>query len=177
MIKINLATDETVREPLPAYLKGLKQESLNDLSWTDPALGVQDFGWWPEELSDTPIDTNTQKYGAEILTPDVVRKVVVTSHEVVTLTAEEQTAIVDVAKVKQDLANKAACTNYIHSFYPPEKQDSAGIGGVYDMATVDAMALFIASCVAEEDRVCALLYAATTIPELQLVESPTWPSL
>ncbi len=40
------------REPIPAFLIGLTPESLLDLSWTDPQLGVQDCAWWPEENGD-----------------------------------------------------------------------------------------------------------------------------
>lgn len=87
MIKVqnNIPT----REALPQFLIGLRPESLLDLSWTDPALNVQDCAWWPEEYQDDPIDTATHKYGAEILTIDSERKVVVVSHEVVALTQEE----------------------------------------------------------------------------------------
>lgn len=84
-IKNNTAT----REALPQFLVGLLPVSLLDLSWTDPQLNVQDCAWWPEENADTPIDANTQKYGAEILTLDAGRKVVLVSHEVLPLTVEE----------------------------------------------------------------------------------------
>lgn len=43
------------REPLPDFLYGLLPESLADLSWTDPALGVQDLAWWPEENTEGPL--------------------------------------------------------------------------------------------------------------------------
>jgi len=49
MKKVNLKTKEITSEALPKCLKGLKQESLNDLSWTDKALGFQDYGFWREQ--------------------------------------------------------------------------------------------------------------------------------
>jgi len=47
MVKID--NNNAAREPIPLFLQGLLPESLVDLSWTDPALGVQDCAWWPEE--------------------------------------------------------------------------------------------------------------------------------
>lgn len=91
MIKIHNNTPG--REALPQFLQGLTQESLADLSWTDPALGVSNYAWWPEESGDTSIDSTTHKYGVEILTLDTERKVVVVSYEIVALTVEEMTAI------------------------------------------------------------------------------------
>lgn len=34
-------------EPLPAELVGLQAESLTDLDWTDPALGLHGHAYWP----------------------------------------------------------------------------------------------------------------------------------
>jgi hypothetical protein len=79
MIKIqnNIAT----REPLPQFLVGLQQETLLDLSWTDPALGVQDCVWWPKE-DVSPALEQFQVYGEETLTIDTERKVVVVTRAV-----------------------------------------------------------------------------------------------
>lgn len=66
MIKIqnHIAT----REPLPQFLVGLASESLRDLSFTDPQLGVQDCAWWPER-DETPELGSDQTYdGTETLT-------------------------------------------------------------------------------------------------------------
>src|SRR5574337_86795 len=66
MIKVqnNIAT----REPLPSFLQGLASESLADLSWTDPQLGVQDCAWLPERDA-TPALGQDQTYdGTEVLT-------------------------------------------------------------------------------------------------------------
>ena len=70
MKKVNLTTKEVTNEALPKFLKGLKQESLNDLSWTDEALGVQPYGWWIDRDVST-IDNKTQVFdGTESYTLD-----------------------------------------------------------------------------------------------------------
>ena len=86
MIKVqnNLPT----REPVPQFLRGLAPESLADLSWTDPALGVSDAAWWPED-DQSPALGEFQRYGAETLTVDAERRVVVVVREVVPWSAEE----------------------------------------------------------------------------------------
>lgn len=87
MIKVqnNVAT----REALPDFLMGLAAESLLDLSWTDPALGVQDCAWWPEDVEVPTYDPETHKVGDELLTIDVEAKVVRVTYAVVPLTPEE----------------------------------------------------------------------------------------
>ena len=62
-VKNNTAT----REPLPDFLQGLAPESLTDLSWTDPALGVQDCAWLPE-VDQSPALGKYERYGEETLT-------------------------------------------------------------------------------------------------------------
>ena len=89
MIKIKDGTAS--REPLPDFLYGLGLESLADLSWTDSALGVQDCAWWPEENTDGELGTN-KKWGAEVLTLDADRKVVIVTHKQVNMTAKEKAA-------------------------------------------------------------------------------------
>lgn len=76
-VKNNTAT----REPIPQFLRGLAAESLADLSWTDPALGVQDMAWWPEEDQSAPLG-EFERYGSETLTVDTQRKVVVVTRAV-----------------------------------------------------------------------------------------------
>lgn len=78
MFKIQNNT--ALREPLPAFLSGLSQESLYDLSWTDPALGVQDAAWWPEERNWTELQEG-ERYTDEVLTIDHDRKVVVSTRQ------------------------------------------------------------------------------------------------
>lgn len=70
------------REPLPDFLVGLMPESLADLSWTDPSLGVQDCAWWPAD-DQSPVLGANQVYGVETLTIDTARKVVVVTRTVV----------------------------------------------------------------------------------------------
>lgn len=79
------------REPLPDFLYGLLPESLADLSWTDPALGVHDCTWWPEEDVSGELGTN-KKWGAEVLTIDAARKVVKVARKQVAMTAAEKAA-------------------------------------------------------------------------------------
>ena len=74
MIKVQNNT--ATRDPIPTFLMGLKPESLLDLSWTDPALGVADCMWWPEEDQSAPLG-QLEVYGSETLTIDADRKVVV----------------------------------------------------------------------------------------------------
>jgi len=83
-VKNNTAT----REPIPHFLVGLAAASLADLSWTDPALGVSDCAWWPED-DHSPALGEFERYGNETLTPDPERRVVVVVREVVPWTAEE----------------------------------------------------------------------------------------
>lgn len=63
------------REPLPQFLRGLDPESLADLSWTDPALGVSDCAWWPEEVVHVDLP-DFHKWSGETLTPVKSRKVI-----------------------------------------------------------------------------------------------------
>lgn len=86
MIKVqnNIAT----REPIPAFLIGLAPESLADLSWTDPALGVSDCKWWPE-VDQSPVLGEYERYGDETLTVDSANKRVIVVRAVVPWSAEE----------------------------------------------------------------------------------------
>lgn len=86
MIKVqnNIAT----REPLPSFLIGLAPESLADLSWTDPALGVSSAAWWPE-VDQSPALGEYQRYGDETLTVDAANKQVIVVRSVEPWSAEE----------------------------------------------------------------------------------------
>lgn len=92
-VKNNIAT----REDLPKFLQGLKPESLLDLSWTDSALGVSDCAWWPELDESAPLG-QYERYGAETLTPDPGRQVVVVVREIVSWTEEEITQDLEARK-------------------------------------------------------------------------------
>jgi hypothetical protein len=99
MVKVE--SGKASRVDLPDFLKGLASESLLDLSWTDPALGVQGSAWWPEENGDGELGTD-KKWGAEVLTLDADRKVVIVTHKQVNMTAAEKAA--------RDTAIQAATT-------------------------------------------------------------------
>ncbi|MDH1590673.1 hypothetical protein, partial [Stutzerimonas stutzeri] len=71
MVKVQNNTP--TREPIPSFLRGLAPESLADLSWTDPTLGVSDCAWWPEE-DQSPALGEFERYGAETLTVDAERR-------------------------------------------------------------------------------------------------------
>lgn len=86
MIKVQSNT--ATREQIPPFLHGLAPESLADLSWTDPALGVSDCAWWPED-DQSPALGEFERYGDETLTVDPERRVVVVVREVVPWSAEE----------------------------------------------------------------------------------------
>jgi|694.fasta_scaffold00352_14 hypothetical protein len=86
MIKIHNNTP--TREDIPSFLQGLKQESLYDLSWTDPNLGVSDCRWYPEVDESLPLTYN-QKYDGEVLTVDEENKLVKVVKNIVSLTEEE----------------------------------------------------------------------------------------
>ncbi|WP_062538138.1 DUF4376 domain-containing protein [Pseudomonas abietaniphila] len=87
MVKVE--NGKATRVDLPDFLKGLAPESLLDLSWTDPALGVQGSGWWPEENADGELGAN-KKWGVEVLTLDTDRNVVMVTHKQVNMTAAEK---------------------------------------------------------------------------------------
>lgn len=76
------------REPVPQFLIGLAPESLADLSWTDPNLGVSDCAWWPE-VDQSPALGEYERYGAETLTVDAVNKQVLVTREILDWSAEE----------------------------------------------------------------------------------------
>ena len=93
MVKVENNT--ATREPIPDFLDRKDtpeaRASLLDLSWTDPALGVQDAAWWPEEDTSGELGMN-KKWGAEVLTLDTERKVVLVKRKQVAMTAGEKAA-------------------------------------------------------------------------------------
>ena len=84
-IENNVAT----RSAIPSFLVGLAPSSLSDLSWTDPALGVQNIKFYSEYNNDSIIDHNTQMYGNEIVEIDDENQRVIVSHEVVSIPEEQ----------------------------------------------------------------------------------------
>lgn len=89
MLKINLTNKEVTRVELPSFLKGLEQESLNNLSWADADYEVTNFGWWVEkDESSTP--TEFQKYSDnETYRLDETNKIIYVTKEIVSLTSDE----------------------------------------------------------------------------------------
>ena len=89
MIKVNILAEPpfAYRDPIPDELKGLSNSTLQNLQ-TELNPVPQEFvgvEWWIENYENTPHDTETHKYGAEILTPDVATKTVNISYEIVAL--------------------------------------------------------------------------------------------
>jgi len=78
-----------------------------------------------------------------------------------------------ITKVSQ---NRAACEGHITSIYPLTKQSSMSLG-IYPAEDKAIMIVFIQACIAEENRVALLIDATTTKEELELVESPVWPTV
>lgn len=83
------------REPIPDFLdrSGTPEAlaALLDLSWTDPALGVQSAAWWPEENTEGELGAN-KKWGGEVFTLDTERQVVKVARKQVAMTAAEKAA-------------------------------------------------------------------------------------
>jgi hypothetical protein len=90
MIKIQNQT--ATHEPIPVFLLGLEIESLVDLSWTDPALGVSDCAWWPEHDASAPLG-QFETYGDETLTIDAENKRVVSIRAVLPMPQEQIDAL------------------------------------------------------------------------------------
>ncbi len=111
MIKVenNIAT----RESLPTFLQGLHEQSLVDLSWTDPALGVSSSMWWPEENQSLPLG-QFQKYGTETLTPNTTLKVVVSVCDVVPMDQDEIDSLTanQAQSVRSERTNKLSKTDW-----------------------------------------------------------------
>lgn len=84
-VKNGIAT----REAVPYFLLGLLPESLADLSWTDPSLGVSDCAWWPE-IVELPALGRFEKYGDEYFEIDADAKTVTVRRHVVDMSEEEK---------------------------------------------------------------------------------------
>lgn len=95
MIKIQNNT--ATREPIPVFLQGLAPESLADLSWTDPALGVQDCKWLPED-NQSPALNEYERYGDETLT--IADGKVISTRAVVPWSAEEIAANIEAKRIQ-----------------------------------------------------------------------------
>lgn len=111
MIKIQNNT--ATREPIPAFLQGLAPESLADLSWTDPALGVSDAAWWPE-VDQSPALQQHERYDAETLTIDADNQQVIVVRSVVPWTQAEIDAETagQAAQVRAERNSKLAASDW-----------------------------------------------------------------
>ena len=128
---IRVKNQTATREPLPQFLLGLAPESLADLSWTDPALGVSDAAWWPEEVT-YPEVPDGYKLGDETLTVDVERRVVLVTYDVVPKTQEELEA------EQQALGTRITRLAFLSRFTDEEAValDLASIGATVEAATL-----------------------------------------
>lgn len=111
MIKIQNNT--ATREPIPAFLQGLAPESLADLSWTDPALGVADAAWWPE-VDQSPALQRHERYDAETLAIDADNQQVIVVRSVVPWTQAEIDAetAAQAAQVRSERNSKLAASDW-----------------------------------------------------------------
>lgn len=76
MFKINLKTQEVIREELPQFLIGLDKASLVDLSWIDEALGLKGYGYFEEVDNSQDISETTTYDGTEALHVNMDLKIV-----------------------------------------------------------------------------------------------------
>ena len=115
MIKVNTATLEATREPVPTALKGLTAETLRNLQTElNPVpADYTDIEYWPE-VDISPTLTETQKYGAETLTAVLADKTVERNQAVVDKTSEELEAEADAlaAGIRNDRDQRIALTDW-----------------------------------------------------------------
>lgn len=92
MFKINLKTQEAIREELPQFLVGLDKVSLADLSWVDETLGLKDYGYF-EEVDASHSLSETETYdGTESLHVNMGLKLVEVERGIRAKTVEELAA-------------------------------------------------------------------------------------
>ena len=92
MIKVDLSSMTAERAAIPDVLTGLASQSLQDLSWTDRSLGLQNYAWWPA-VDHSPALGEFERYGAETLTVDADNMRVVVTRAVIAWTQDEIDAI------------------------------------------------------------------------------------
>ena len=173
MIKVNTKTYAALREPLPRKLKGLTEQTLQNLQTElNPVPeDLIDIEYWPENHINVDYDPAISKITGETLEADSDTKQVNVTPIISPLTLAE----VDAIRVGIQNANKADCTACILAAYPEPIQRSAALG-VYPQATVDLISAYIAACIAEENRVFDLLEVATAAT-LPIIEAPVWPEV
>jgi hypothetical protein len=153
MIKVK--TQTATREPIPAFLLGLAPESLADLSWTDPSLGVSDCKWLPDQ-DDSPALKQFESYGDETLA--VGDGVVIVTRAVVPWTQAE----IDAAKAKQAEAVKSeiidATQKRLDDFAQTRNYDGILSACTYATSAVPKFATEGQYCVEVRDTTWAALY-------------------
>lgn len=90
LIEVNTQTLETTRGPIPKNIIGLKPESLQNLQTElDPVPeDLLNREWWPEVVEPQTL-ASSEKFGAEVLTPDTQTKTVKVSRIVEQKTTED----------------------------------------------------------------------------------------
>lgn len=152
-VKNNTAT----RAALPAFLRGLAPESLADLAWTDPQLGVKDEAWWPE-VEQSPALGQYERYGDETLTVDAPNRRVIVTRAVVPWSAEE------IAQAESEAAERlqadvvAATQARLDAFAQTRKYDGILSACTYATSTVPKFAAEGQYCVAARDATWTKLY-------------------
>lgn len=98
MLRVHIATLAVDDTPLPEFLYGLLPESLVELSWTDPSLEVNEYGWWLINKVETPFDPNAEEVTGYAYTPDVETSTVTATPIVEPLAPEVITARIQMRK-------------------------------------------------------------------------------
>ena len=112
-------------------LKGLAQESLDDLSWTDPALGLENIGFWIEAKEES-IPNAVQKYsGNETYRVDETNKCIYVTRELISQTSEE------IKIVSDGVAEMAALDNRLASAMTTYRQALRDITAHADFPNLD----------------------------------------
>jgi hypothetical protein len=86
------------RQEIPPFLQGLAPESLADLAWVDPELGMVGHSWWPAVDASSSIDASLQKYSGETYTINEADKTVSVHRTVVAIPPEQIAAALASAK-------------------------------------------------------------------------------
>lgn len=111
MIKVNINTKACSEEAVPDFLVGLDVESLANLTWTDAALGLRNFAWWPVDVTEVPFNPETHEVSGYAYTafPNIKR---VEAKQVITPLSVEKLAVLEkqkyeAAKVQREKAVEA----------------------------------------------------------------------
>jgi hypothetical protein len=109
-LRVHVATGVADRTPLPDFLYGLLPDSLVNLEWADPALGVGEYAWLPPfNEQPAPFDpaTHTTTQEGETLVADLEAGVVRVTPGVRPLTVDEIKQRADELKETKDALVKS----------------------------------------------------------------------